>query len=175
MLTKMVFAMLTCSLILTGCAVPIAVWSSDPTEKQVENPFFRLAVTPQKDMRGSFVMFRVEVFNKTDDSLEIDWNESSYMFKGKSIDRLVFSGIDPKAVKSKNIPMEKITPGQTIIKNVGSLRFASFLKHGGKSAEPEMSSISFGPLPAGYNGVQLVVRTEDKAIVEQIQIRLTAR
>lgn len=173
--TKIVFVMLTCILVLTGCAASIGVWSSDPIAEQVENPYFRATVKPEKDQSGFFTMFHIEVTNKTEENLDLDWNESRYLLQGKTADRLVFEGVDPEDLKRGSIPMEKIAPGQTVIKNIGPFRFVSFAPNRYKSGEAEASRISFGPLPEGYNGVQLVIRTVDKAIVEDLQMRLSSQ
>ena len=173
MLTKIVLVILSFSIVLMGCAGSTVIWSSDPTFQQVENPYFRAVVEPKRDENGLYVAFQVEVTNKSNENLTIDWNETQYLFQGKIAGQLVFTGIALKEVREYKVPSEEITPGQTIVKEVGPLCFVVFTPSRNKSVNMEQSQISFGPLPAGYNGIQLVIRTVDKAIVEHLQMKLS--
>jgi hypothetical protein len=156
-----------------GCAGSAGIWSSDPTFEQVENPYFLAKVEPKMDKKGLYVAFHLEVTNKSNEYLAIDWSETQYLFQGKKAGELVFAGIDFKEVSKYKARLEKIIPGQTIVKEVGPISFAAVTPSQNKSAKLKQSQISFGPLPPGYNGIQLVVRTVDKAIVEHLQIKLS--
>jgi hypothetical protein len=173
MLKKIELVMLIGPLILFGCAGSSALWSSSPTFKALENPYFRAFVKPKRNVSDVFTMFHLEVTNRSDENLAIDWNESQYLFQGEEAGPLVPIGIDPRQVRKGRIPLEKIVPGQTIAKNIGPLKFAYLIPLPNNPPEKKQPSITFGPLPAGYNGVQLVIHSSDKAIVEALQMRLS--
>ena len=175
MLKKFELVMLIGPLILFGCAGSSALWSSNPTFEQVENPYFRAFVKPKMNINGFFVMFHLKVTNRSDENLEIDWNESQYLFQGEAAGPLVPVGTNPRLVRKGRIPLEKIAPGQTLAKDIGPFRFVSLTPSLNKPAERGQSPISFGPLPAGYNGVQLVIHSSDKAIVEALQMRFLTK
>ena len=175
MLKKIELGMLIGPLILFGCAASSALWSSNPTFEQVENPYFRALVEPKRNVDGFFVMFHLKVTNRSNENLEVDWNESQYLFQGQEAGPLVPIGMDTRLVRKGRIPLEKIAPGQTITKDIGPYRFVSLTPLPNKSAEKRQPSISFDPLPAGYNGVQLVIHSRDKAVVEALQMRISTK
>jgi hypothetical protein len=173
MLTKIMLIIIIFPIVLIGCVGSTAFWSSDPPFEQVENPYFLAKVKPKMDKKGLYIAFHLEVTNKSSEYLAIDWSETQYLYQGKQAGQLIFAGIDPKEVREYNARLEEITPGQTIVKEVGPLSFAAVTPFRNKSAKIKQSQISFGSLPPGYNGIQLVVRTIDKAIVEHLQIKLS--
>jgi hypothetical protein len=173
MLTKTMLAILVFPIALMGCVGPTVIWSSNPVFEQVENPYFLAMVEPKMDKKGLYIAFHLEVTNKSDENLAIDWNETQYLFQGKKAGQLVPAGIDPKEIREYRVPSEEITPGQTIVKEVGPLSFVAFTPSRNKPEKMEQSQIIFGPLPAGYNGIQLVIRTVDKAIVEHLQMKFS--
>ncbi len=169
---KPLFLVLLSILFVIGCATPSVSWHSMPAVAKVENPYYFAVIEPEMDKSGLFIAFQLEVTNNSGEILKLDWNESAYLYQGNLNGRMVFNGIDPEEVKQGRVPLEQIDPGQTIHKKIGPLKLISIRPRRHGVDDTKTSQITFGPFPAGYNGFQLVIRSADKAVVEDLQIRL---
>ncbi len=169
---KLSYFVISTVLITLGCATPSPLWHSMPAVAEIENPFYRAILEPEMGENGLFVAFQLEITNKSSQILWLDWNESAYLFQGNTSGPMVFLGISPEKVKMGEVPLEEIAPGKTISKKIGPLKLISIRpgRHG--ADDMKKSQIAFGPFPTGYNGIQLVIRCTDKAIVEDLQTRI---
>jgi len=73
----------------TGCA-PVMVSVSDPAIQVATNSYYEAQLEPLKQGLRSFVVFRLAVTNKTETELQIDWNQTHYLFNGSPYGLYVF-------------------------------------------------------------------------------------
>ena len=66
-----------------GCSAVVYEYVSNPLIKRVETQIFSASFTPAKDDAGYFSSFILEVENKLDTNIEIDWNKTRYIHDEK--------------------------------------------------------------------------------------------
>ncbi len=156
-----------------GCA-PIMVSVSDPAIQTASNPCYEAQFEPLKQGGRSFVVFRLTVTNRTETELQIDWNTTRYLFDGRPYGAYVFRGIEPETIKNRTIAPDIILPRDTftrIIAPQALLAYVPFREQ--HTLSPDESAISGGPIPAGENGVLLIVRKNGEEIAEKLVVRIT--
>jgi hypothetical protein len=155
-------------LVLAGCA-PTKMWTSSPVIQTSSNPYYEAQIEPLTRDHNFFVSFRLVVTNRTDIDLEIDWNKTRYFHNNRIGGAFVFKGIDPKTVKELTIPPDIITPGQTFSKEIMPVKLIAWspLRESRPAGERGFSP---GMLPAGENGLMLVVMQDGKPTVEKITV-----
>ena len=170
------FLAISIGLIITvgnGCA-PVMVSVSDPTIQTATNSYFEAKYKPLKQGLRSYIAFELTVTNKTDAELQIDWNETRYLYNGRPNGLYVFRGIEPGAIKNRTIAPDIISPQDTFARIIAPRKFLAYapfreqLKLG-----PDEYAFSGGPIPAGGSGILLVVRVRDKEIKETLTVKIT--
>jgi hypothetical protein len=147
---------------------------SDPAIQTASNPYYETQFEPLKQGPRSFVVFRLTVTNKSETQLQIDWNETRYLFNGRPHGLYVFRGIEPEAIRDRTIAPDVISPGDTFTRIVAPQKLLAYAplreQH---TLSPGESAISGGPIPAGENGILLVVRKNGDEISEKLHVRIT--
>ena len=153
-----------------GCA-SVMVSKSDPAIQVATNPYYEVKLEPMKQGLRSFVAFRLTVTNKTKNQLQIDWNKTRYLFNGRQRGLYVFRGIDPEAIKNLTIAPDTISPQQVFTKIIAPQKLIAYVpikdQH---KLDLDESAFSGGPIPAGENGILLVVRMNGKEIRERLTV-----
>jgi hypothetical protein len=131
---------------LAGGCVPTMVSVSTPDIRNVENDYFSAQLEPLSQGKNYFDRFRLAVTNKTSRDLEIDWNQTRYLYNGHDGGVFVFAGIAAVDLKNATIP-----PGRPLQRR--SAHWSSW--PGGPSAERglipgKLHSVSFQAEKAGY-------------------------
>ena len=156
-----------------GCA-PVMVSMSDPAIKTASNPYYETQLEPLKQGLRSFVVFRLTVTNKTETELQIDWNKTRYLFNGRPHGLYVFRGIEPEAIKDRTIAPDIISPRDTFTRIIAPQELLAYVPFREQDRlSPDESAISGGPIPAGENGILLVVRKNGEEISEKLAVRMT--
>lgn len=156
-----------------GCA-PVMVSVSDPAIQTASNLYYEAQLEPLKQGIRSFVVFRLTVANKTETELQIDWNKTRYLFNGKPHGLYVFRGIEPEAIKYRTIAPDIISPRDTFTRIIAPqelLAYAPFREQ--HTLSPDESAISGGPIPAGENGILLVVKKSGEEITGKLVVRIS--
>ena len=156
----------------SGCAAP-KTWVSSPEIETVSNPYYQAEFEPLKRGHEFFVSFLLSVTNKTDKNLEIDWNKTRYILKGRNYGGFVFKGIDPAEVRNSTIPPDIIPARGKFSRVIAPYRLLARAPLRDRSMSE--STISAGILPNGKNGIVLVVRQNGKEIVDKMMVIIEER
>jgi len=162
-------------ILLTACAPTkkIKNWISSPSVQKGGNKSFGVRFEPLKGDKKFFVSFRLSVMNKTNKSLKIDWNKTRYIYKGQPYGGFVFYGIDPATIKD-SIPPDFIEPGKLFSKEIFPTNLVAFTPIREVVLDKEGRGIYPGPIPAGENGISLVILQGEQEIVEKIVLNIRA-
>ena len=55
------------------------VWVSTPEYANATNDFYEATITPEKDEDTFYASFRLDILNKSNEELQIDWNKTLYL------------------------------------------------------------------------------------------------
>jgi hypothetical protein len=162
-------------ILLTACAPTkkIRNWVSSPSVQKGGNISFEASFEPLKGDKKFFVSFRLSVRNKTDKGLKIDWNKTRYIYKGQPYGGFVFYGIDPATIKD-SIPPDLIAPGKLFSKEIFPTNLVAFTPIRQQVLDKKGKGIYPGPIPAGENGIYLVILQGEQEIVEKIVLNIRA-
>ncbi|MGD9189642.1 MAG: hypothetical protein PVI89_15590 [Desulfobacteraceae bacterium] len=163
-------------LMLTGCAAqkPPKVWQSLPPVQQTSNDLFDIRTKPLKLDNPFFVVFELTVQNKTSLPLEINWNRSRYLHKGREKGIFVFKGIEPETIKTRTIPNERIPAGSELTKRIAPARTIAW-KSRRDYIKPGESSFVPGILPSGDNSISLVLSHNGKQWRQTTTVKIVAK
>jgi hypothetical protein len=174
-----VFKMIFLLLFLIGCAPKQVIWTSNPSIQTFNNQFYEAKLEAlKKDQKGEynfFVIFRLTVSNKTNKELAIDWNKSRYIYKDFIRGGLVFRGINAEDIKNLTIPLDIISPGHTLSKEITPVKLVTWAPLKDPSVGKDESGFSPGIIPEGENGVLLVVRQNGQEIREKITLNIESK
>jgi len=170
-----IWSVLFILILFTACAPTkkIKNWVSSPSVQKGGNESFGVRFEPLKGDKKFFVSFRLSVMNKTDKSLKIDWNKTRYIYKGKPYGGFVFYGINPADIKN-SIPPDLIAPGKLFSKEIFPTNLVAFTPIREEVLNTKGKGIYPGPIPAGKNGISLVIMKGDQEVVEKIVLNIRA-
>jgi len=159
--------------VFTGCAsAPKKSWTSTPAKQTLENQYYEAQIEPLKRDHKFYVAFRLTVKNKTDKSLEIDWNKTRYIYNGRNGGVFVFKGVDPESVKNLTILPDVVSVGTTFSKEIMPYKLLAHAPIRDQTVGAEESSISPGIIPAGKNGIYLVIRQSGQEVRTKIEVNI---
>jgi len=160
MITKSVLTIGIAATILTaGCATTRIVVKAEPTVMQASNEYFETTATPRCGSYGCEA-FTLQIKNKTDKNLEVNWNKTLYITRGQTSGGFMFEGVvykDRNNPKSPDIVFGNGTLSKTIWPN-NLVEFSSG-KYGGWRNED---------MPSGENGIYLTVNVDGKEISQKL-------
>jgi hypothetical protein len=148
---------------VTSCAVK-KNWVSTPESAKATSDYYEATITPEKDGNRFYSSFRLEVANKSNKELQIDWNKTMYVNNGRVSGVFIFKGIKPEDIKNLSIPDEVVAPGAKFTKNISP--FSMVAKSPLKSSKDK--TYSPGILPNGRNGINLAIKQGGKGFVEKL-------
>ncbi|MFO7602174.1 MAG: hypothetical protein R6X27_20530 [Candidatus Desulfacyla sp.] len=159
--------------LLTACAPAKGArdWASIPPVRTEETRSFDVRFEPLKKDKRFFVSFRLDIRNKTDRALTIDWNKTRYLHNGRPNGVFVFRGIDPATIK-KTIPSETIAPKTTFSREIFPAHLVAFTPMREEVLDKKGEGLFPGPLPAGENGISLSVRQDGKEMVQELSVEI---
>ncbi len=170
-----IWSVLVLLIVLTACAPTkkIKNWVSSPSVQKGGNKSFEARFEPLKGDKKFFVSFRLSVMNKTDKNLKIDWNKTRYIYKGRPYGGFVFYGINPADIKN-SIPPDLIAPGQLFSKEIFPTNLVAFTPIREEVLNKKGRGIYPGPIPAGENGISLIILQGEQEIVDKIVLKIRA-
>lgn len=157
--------------VLTGCTKTWE-WTSTPQVSTFDNNYYKAMFEPQRPGRSFYAMFRLEIANRTKKDLKIDWNKTRYLLDGRSNGGFVFEGMDPENIREQTIPEDIVPAGGIFSKEISPYKMLARAPMRSRDRKEGEKAIKFGPLPAGENGILLVVRQDGKAIREKIAVNI---
>jgi hypothetical protein len=152
---------------MIGCATTKSTWTSEPPLQKEENAIFDIAFYPLKDGHDFFVKFRLDLTNKSDDVLKIDWNKTKYIHNGRAKGVFVFEGIDPADVRNRTVLDDVIDARSDFSKVIMPYKLVAWTPLRTHTSE---KSISAGMLPNGENGIHLVIKHKGIEIIKELSV-----
>ena len=138
------------ALTVTGCAA-VEVYSSSPAVQKMSNNYFNVELEPQlQEGQNFFTSFRFVFTNKTKKDLHVDWEALK---------------------KIRKEPLIPVAAGDTVT----AVIFPKSLAGRSRIGTTTDRRYTRGPLPAGENGMFLVVRQNGREIREKIVVTIEAQ
>jgi len=162
-------------ILLTGCAATSPGWVSKPAIQMTDKDAFNVRLEPLARDKNYFVAFRLTVINKGVKPLAIDWNKTRYIFNDRNNGGFVFEGIDPQLMKNAALPVEIIPAGQTRSKEIMPYKLLARGPFRDKNSDVGWHGIIPGIMPAGQNGVMLVMRRGEQTVRFKISVTIEKR
>lgn len=158
-------------IMFSGCT-KIRMWTSSPQVSVFGNSYYKAQLEALRKSHNFYVSFQLDVTNKTEQDLRIDWNKTRYILNGRSNGGFVFKGMDPQNISKQTIPDDIVPAGKTFSKEVSPYRMLARtpLRHKERSEGEDV--FKPGPLPAGENGILLVIYQDIMEIAEKVTIRI---
>ncbi len=172
MLRNLFFTTLFCTCCLCLACTPQRIWLSTPQVQTMQSMSYTARLEPLKEGTDFFNWFRLTIVNKSEHNLEIDWNRSKYTFKGKDEGPFVFSGVNPDSVKNATIPGDVIPPGGTLARDIVPFKLIAFTPLREQSIKTDRHNIVAGLIPAGVNGIFLVLRQDGKVARTKLTVKI---
>lgn len=159
--------------VLCGCApVPVQRWYSEPARQSAANQDLKVTIEPIKEGNPYYCAFLLTIENKTADNLQIDWNATRYLHQGKDLGVFIFKGVGADNIKG-SIPPDDLAPGSTFTRMIFPFRTIAFLPGEQKTKQNELGFMA-GVLPAGENGILLVINHKGRSMSRSLSVRLRA-
>jgi len=149
------------------------LWLSDPEIQVIETSIYDAQFQPLKNENNIFVAFNITVINKTEQDLVIDWNRSRYIHDGRGRGPFVFEGIEPETIRNETVPPDIIPPKGRMSKRIAPFRLIAFAPLGNPGVGIATKGIAAGKIPAGENGIYLVVRQGERDFRRKITVHLS--
>jgi len=165
--TVLVFA----SLAFLGCATTTTYFhTSTPASKTIETQVLSASFEPLKNDSNFFSMFMLNITNKTDHILEIDWNKTIYFHNKKNLGNFVFEGITPSDVKARSVPSESIQANASFSKKISPLSKIALAGRKDLTAINKESGLYAGLLPEGLNSILIAINNNGEIIKKTISV-----
>jgi len=162
-------------MLMMGCAAAAPGWVSNPAVQMTDKDTFKAHLEPLARDKNYFVAFRLTILNKTSKPMAIDWNKTRYLHNGQKNGGFVFEGIDPKLMKEAALPVEIIPAGQTLNKEIMPYKLLARGPIRDKTSDVGWHGITPGIIPAGQNGVMLIMRYNEQAVRFKIDVMIEKR
>jgi len=175
MLRKLIIATVIFVFLIAPACTQKRIWKSIPASQTLNSKSYDAGFEPLKKDTDFFNWFRLTVMNKTGKDMEIDWNRTKYIHKGKDEGFFVFSGIDPDTVKNATIPGDVIPAGGTFSRDIVPFKLIAFTPLREQSIETESHNIIAGLIPEGENGIFLVIRQGGEIARATIMVEIESR
>jgi hypothetical protein len=152
-------------IVLSGCRNrQVIIWKSDPAMQSVSNEYFDAQIIPQDTYMGAlgdgFNAFLLNITNKTDKNIELNWSKTLYMHHEQTAGGFMIEGI---LYKDRNdywkVP-DILFPGIVFSKVI----LPSVL----------VDRTLNGPMQPGANGIYLSVIVDGKEFNEKLSIMLSS-
>jgi len=157
--------------VASGCT-KTRVWESTPQVSELGSSYYKVLFEPLTKDHTFYVLFRLEVANKTNKDLRIDWNKTKYLLNGRSHGVFVFEGIDPQNISKLTIPDDIIPAGEKFSKEIAPYTMLARAPLRIKERSEGEEAIKPGPLPAGENGILLVIRQDGQEISDKVTVKI---
>jgi len=156
-----------------GCSAVVYEYASSPASKTIETSIFTASFAPVKDDASYFSSFVLEIDNRSDGSIEIDWNKTLYIHDEKNRGGFVFQGIEPTLVGEVRIPNEVSLPQSRFSRQLFPIAKIALAQRKDYSAGKDKPGIYGGRLPPGENSILLSIQADGKLIRKKISVVIT--
>ena len=142
-----------------GCATK-QLWMSSPNMEHAANEYFDATISPIYTFDG-YKGFNLYIHNKTTGNLEVDWNNTFYLYKGEKQGGFWFKGI-PYADRNKPRP-PGIVKGAPFAQEIYPSSLLYLSTYYAKAWIHES-------MKAGENGIYLTVKVDGKEVAETLSL-----
>ncbi len=156
-----------------GCSAAVYEYASSPVSKTIETQAFTASFAPAREDARYFSSFMLEIENKSDESIEIDWNKTLYIYDEKNRGGFVFKGIEPTQVREKRIPNEVIPPRTRFSRRLFPLAKIAMAERKDYSAGKDKPGLYGGKLSPGENSILLSIQSQGQLIRKKISVVIT--
>lgn len=157
-------------LLWAGCTARL-VFTTHPGVQTLENDIFGAMLKPLKNENGQFDAFHLAVTNKTTQPIVIDWRKTHYILNSRANGRLMFEGISAQTIHEP--PPDEIPAAAALSRVIWPVNLIAFAPYRSNSVRPGDTGFSRGKLPAGENGISLLVLSGDRRIRQQMTVTIT--
>ncbi len=170
--TAMILCLVTAA-VLAGCATATRSpeWMAQPAAQGVIRPDYRIEFRPVKAAKKFYAAFVVTITNTGSEALTVDWQASRYLHNGKPRGRFVFTGLTPDEIR-RALPPDTIAAGARLEKEIWPIRLVAVAPYRENGVKAGDSGFSKGVIPAGENGIRLVLHTGAKTVTETLSVRI---
>ena len=152
-----------------GCAGNL-VFTAHPTVETLENDAFKASLTALRNKAGQFDAFRLVINNATSQPIVIDWDQTRYIYNGRPNGRFMFEGITAETIHSP--PPDEISAAGELSRDIWPVNLIAFAPYRSSSVRPGDTGFARGKLPAGDNGINLLVLSGGGEIRQQMTITI---
>ena len=170
----LIAAVVLTTFVLAACQAQ-RIWISSPDHQILNSRSYDVVLEPLKRETDFFNWFRLTVTNKTALDMEIDWNRTRYIHNGREAGPFVFAGAVPESVKNGTLPGAVIQAGTTFIRDIVPLKLIAFTPLRDHAIDTEQQNIVAGLIPAGENGISLVILQNGKRARARVSVHIEAR
>ena len=160
--------------VLIGCATGPRhrfIWKSDPEVRSVSNEYFDAKLTPVFVENQGYVGFALEIKNKTEKNIEVNWNKTLFIHQGQTSGGFMFPGSVYAERNNPKLP-DVVFPNVFFEKGLMPSNLAYFSRtHPIGYDAPGWYHRSMSP---GANGVYLTVIVDGKEINETLTVNLSS-
>ncbi|MGE5239171.1 MAG: hypothetical protein ACM3ON_10235 [Chloroflexota bacterium] len=170
---KSLLALALVVLVAGGCA-PSKTWTSRPAVQAADTDVFRAELEPLRGDGAFYDSFRLAVRNKTERTIDLDWNETRYIHDGRELGVFGFKGVPARdqMKELKKRPPESIGPEGTLTKVICPWKATAYSPVTHDDVRPGESGFSCGILPKGENGISLVIRVDGKEVRQRVTVSI---
>ncbi len=164
-------------LMVGGCAATIVstIYTSSPEVQILSRPDYDIRFQPVNDGQDFFSLFKLDVTNKTDTDLEIDWNMSKYIQDGKNRGGFISEETQPEDIKNGTIPNALIPRNGRLSIVIAPQQLIAMAPMGDRSVKAGKSGFSGGVLPDGVNGILLVILQDGYSVKEKLAVTIESQ
>ena len=142
-----------------GCASQ-QLWKAEPNMQQASNEYYAATISPIFIFDG-YKGFLLYIHNKSPEDLDVDWDNTFYIYNGKKEGGFLFEGMR----SGDKIKTPSIISGSMFSKEIFPKKLAEF-------STIAMSTI-YNPMKPGENGVFLTVIVAGKKITETLTLNIS--
>jgi len=168
--TALVLCLLA-AVISGGCASVTgpAKWTAQPAAQGVIRPDYRIEFRPVKRGKPYFSAFAFSIQNTAHETIVVDWQATRYLHDGTVNGRFMFEGITADIIRNV-LPRDRVAPGGRLTREIWPIKLVAMAPYRDQNVTAGKSGFSPGVLPAGRNGIRLVLRNGAKTVTETLSV-----
>ena len=158
-------------ILFVGCS-KMQVYPSSPVVQSTSNDDFEASLEPIIKVEEKFFnAFRLTINNTSNQPLVIDWSRTRYVYNNKNAGGFHYDGLTPETVQEP--PSETIPPGVEFSKIISPFQLIGWEDLGqGQYIKAGETGYTRGIIPAGENGILLVIRVNGEVVRERLMLTI---
>jgi hypothetical protein len=168
---KIIINVLFLLILFIGCSA-MQVYTSSPVVQSVSSNYFEASLEPIIKVDEKFFnAFRLTIKNTSNQPVVIDWRRTRYIYNNKNAGGFHYDGLTPEKIKEP--PPESIPPGVEFSKVISPVQLIGWEDLGqGQYIKAGETGYTRGIIPAGENGILLVVMVNGEVVREKLTLTI---